>query len=328
VPDVAKEPRYREIADDIRSEVAAPMIGGQSVIGVINIESRKLGAFKPSDKELLMTLAAHAAWVWENSMLYQMAQQRNQQLMESYEKLRETQHELVKKERLAALGEMAAIVAHEIRNPMTAIRGFAQRIKKRLQNTEMVKKYLDIIISETDRLGEVIQSVLDFGKKPVIQKQSAQIDSIIDEALMILDGQIRDKSLTIRKNIVPALPEVMLDKGQIKQVIINLLQNAVDVTPYGQMMAVEAAENKAELLIQVTDSGNGIAPEIDDKIFDPFFTTKLHGTGLGLAMAQRIVEEHGGAIDVVNLPEKGAAFTVRLPVKVDPASGNGPRATA
>ena len=95
VPDVSKEPRYEVLTEGIQSEVAAPMAGGESVIGVINVESRKLGAFKPSDKELLMTLAAHAARVWENAMLYQMAQQRNQQLLESYEKLREAQQELI-----------------------------------------------------------------------------------------------------------------------------------------------------------------------------------------------------------------------------------------
>jgi len=328
VPDVRKEPRYRELVKDIRSEIAAPMLGGESVIGVINIESNKPGAFKPSDKELLMTLAAHAARVWENSMLYQMAQQRNQQLLESYKKLSETQHELIRKERLAALGEMAAIVAHEIRNPMTAIRGFAQRIGKRLGDVATVRKYLEIIISETDRLGEVLESVLEFGKKPVIHKHSLRIDSIVGDALLLLDDRIKSKALTVRKNIAPGLPQVMLDEDQMKQVIINLLQNALDVTPRGKAMGIEAVKDDTQLLIRVTDSGTGVAPEINEKIFDPFFTTKLHGTGLGLAMAQKIVEEHNGIIDVANLPNKGAAFTVRLPLLDGHEPGGGRRAKA
>lgn len=314
VPDVSKEPRYEVLTEGIQSEVAAPMAGGESIIGVINVESRKLGAFKPSDKELLMTLAAHAARVWENAMLYQMAQQRNQQLLESYEKLREAQQELIRKERLAALGEMAATVAHEIRNPMTAIRGFAQRIGRRLHDPATADKYLNIIISEVDRLDEVIRSVLDFGKRPVMRKQAARIDGIIREALLILDDKIKRKSLKVKKRIDERLPLVMLDEDQMKQVIINLLQNAVDVTPRGELMVIEAASRNTGLMIRVSDTGSGITPEITEKIFEPFFTTKAKGTGLGLAMVQRIVEEHNGTINVDNLPGKGAAFTVHLPL--------------
>jgi len=313
-PDVSKEPRYKVLVEGMQSEVAAPMIGGESIIGVINVESRKVGAFKPSDKELLMTLAAHAARVWENAMLYQMAQQRNQELLESYEKLRKAQRELIRKERLAALGEMAAIVAHEIRNPMTAIRGFAQRIGRRLHDPAAAGKYLDIIISEVDRLDEVIRSVLYFGKKPAMRKQSARIDSIIREALLILDDNIKRKSLKVQRSIDEGLPAVMLDEDQMKQVIINLLHNAVDATPRGGLMAIEATRQDSGLLIRVTDSGTGVAPEISEKVFEPFFTTKPRGTGLGLTMVQRIVEEHNGTIGFTNLPGKGAAFIVHLPL--------------
>ena len=315
VPDVSKEPRYRMLIEGIQSEMAAPMIGGQSIIGVINVESRKLGAFDPSDKELLMTLASHAAKVWENAMLYQMAQQRNTQLLESYEQLREAQSMLIKQERLAALGEMSAIVAHEIRNPMTAIRGFAQRTGRRLSGDATAKKYSEIIISEVDRLDKVIKSVLDFAKKSVLQKQPSRIETIIDDALVLLDDQVRRRSITVHRRIAGRLPEAVLDPHQMKQVAINLLQNAVDVTPEGQAIIVEAVLDGRDLRLSIIDKGRGIDPELVEKIFEPFFSTKLHGTGLGLAMAQRIVEEHGGTIDVANVPGGGAAFTVRLPLQ-------------
>jgi len=318
VPDVTSEPRYQQQVEGIQSQMAAPMTGGQSVIGVINIESRKLGAFKPSDMELLMTLAAHAARVWENAMLYRMAQERNQQLIDSYEKLRQTQEQLIKKERLAALGEMAATVAHEIRNPMTAIRGFAQRIARRLPENTTEKDYLGIIISEVDRLDEVIQSVLDFGKKPVIHKQPTAIADVIGDALMILDAQIKRSALLVETKIASRMPSLMLDEDQAKQVIINLVQNAVDATPQGRSIAIDAAPDTDHVMIRVTDSGTGIEAAMREKIFDPFFTTKVHGTGLGLAMVKRIVEEHGGTIGVENITGKGAAFTVRLPL---PAAG-------
>ena len=317
VPNVNKEPRYLELIEDIQSEVAAPMTGGQSTIGVINVESRRLGAFTPSDKELLMTLASHAARVWENAMLYQMAQQRNQQLLDSYEKLREAQRRLIKQERLAALGEMSAIVAHEIRNPMTAIRGFAQRIGRRTDGNEVGRRYSEIIISEVDRLDKVIKSVLDFGKKSALQRQPVNIENIIDDALLLLDEQMRRKSITVEKQFAPFLPPAALDQNQIMQVVINLLQNAVDVTPAGKAIMVKATHENHELKVSVIDGGGGVNPELIEKIFEPFFTTKLHGTGLGLAMAQRIVEEHGGTIDVGNAPSGGAIFTVRLPINAD-----------
>jgi len=316
VPDVTRERRYIELIDGIQSEVAAPMIGGQSIIGVINVESRKLAAFTPSDKELLMTLASHAARVWENAMLYQMAQQRNQQLLESYEKLREAQHRLIKQERLAALGEMSAIVAHEIRNPMTAIRGFAQRIGRRLDHDGTFRRYSDIIISEVDRLDKVIRSVLDFGKKSVLQKQPVRIDTIVNDALLLLDEQLRRKSIAVEKRIAPDLPQALLDQNQIMQVIINLLQNAIDVTPEGRSIIVRSACDQGDLKVSISDGGTGVDPELIERIFEPFFTTKLHGTGLGLAMAQRIVEEHCGTIDVANIPAGGAMFTVRLPLQL------------
>jgi len=315
VPDVSRERRYIELIDGIQSEVAAPMIGGQSIIGVINVESRKLAAFTPSDKELLMTLASHAARVWENAMLYQMAQQRNQQLLESYEKLREAQQRLIKQERLAALGEMSAIVAHEIRNPMTAIRGFAQRIGRRLNSDDTCRRYSDIIISEVDRLDKVIRSVLDFGKKSLLQKQPVRIDTIINDALLLLDEQLRRKAIVVEKRIAPDLPLATLDQNQIMQVIINLLQNAIDVTPEGKSITVKNSLEQGDLKVSVIDGGTGVDPELIELIFEPFFTTKLHGTGLGLAMAQRIVEEHKGAIDVTNMPAGGAMFTVKLPLQ-------------
>jgi len=314
VPDVAAEPRYQQIVPGVQSEVAAPMTGGQSIIGVINIESRKLGAFKPSDLELLMTLAAHAAKVWENAMLYQMAQERNRQLIESYEKLRQAQEQLIKKERLAALGEMAATVAHEIRNPMTAIRGFAQRIGRRLPPYSTEREYLDVIISEVDRLDEVIQSVLDFGKKPVIRKQLTAIEGVINDALVILDAPIKRASLIVDRNISSGLPKLMLDEDQAKQVIINLVQNAVDATPPGGAISIDAVADGSHVLVRFTDSGSGVDDAMRDKIFDPFFTTKVHGTGLGLAMVKRIVEEHGGSISVENATGRGASFVMRLPL--------------
>ena len=315
VPDVTRERRYIELIDGIQSEVAAPMIGGQSIIGVINVESRKLDAFTPSDRELLMTLASHAARVWENAMLYQMAQQRNQQLLESYEKLREAQRRLIKQERLAALGEMSAIVAHEIRNPMTAIRGFAQRMGRRLNHDDTCRRYSEIIISEVDRLDKVIRSVLDFGKKSVLQKQPVRIDTIVNDALLLLDEQLRKKSIVVEKRTAPDPPPASLDQNQIMQVIINLLQNAIDVTPEGKSITVRSSYEQGDLRVSVIDGGTGVDPELIERIFEPFFTTKLHGTGLGLAMAQRIVEEHRGSIDVTNMPAGGAMFTVRLPLQ-------------
>ena len=314
VPDVAKEPRYCMLIEGMQSELAAPMVGGQSIIGAINIESRKLAAFTPSDEELLITLASHAARVWENAMLYQMAQQRNKQLLESYEKLRETQSRLIKQERLAALGEMAAIVAHEIRHPMTAVRGFAQRIGRRMRGDEIAKKYSEIIISEVDRLDKVIKSVLDFGKRSALQLQPSAIENIINDALLLFDDQMRPRSITAEKQIAGDLPRAMVDPSQIKQVIMNLLQNALDVSPDCSKITVEAGLAGRDVRISVIDSGRGIDPDMIEKIFEPFFTTKLHGTGLGLAMVQRIIEEHNGTIDVANVPDRGAAFTVRIPL--------------
>ena len=314
VADVSKEPRYLGLIEGTQSEVAAPMVGGQSIIGVINIESRRLDAFAPSDRELLVTLAGHAARVWENAMLYQMAQKHNQQLLDSYEQLREAQRQLIKKERLAALGEMAAIVAHEIRNPMTAIRGFAQRIGRRTTDDPMSSNYTSIIISEIDRLDKVITSVLDFGKKAQLQKKSTRIENIIDDALLLMDEQVQQRALVVEKYVATDLPDALVDQQQIKQVIINLLQNAIEVTPKGDMILINAVLDNNDLVMSVIDSGTGINRDISEKIFDPFFTTKTHGTGLGLAMVQRIVEDHGGAVDVANIPGKGAAFVVRLPL--------------
>lgn len=218
---------------------------------------------------------------------------------------------LRKSDKLKIVGELAAGVAHEIRNPLTSIRGFVQLLKLK----QLKEDYLDIMLSELDRIEFIISEFLVLAKPQVVNFQPRKIQPIIEHTIKLIETQAIIQNVQIHKAIDENIPEVQCEENQIKQVIVNILKNAVESMPNGGNITIEASrENNNYALIKIADEGCGIPQNRLKKIGEPFYTTKEKGTGLGLMVSYRIIESHGGSIRVESEEGKGTIFIIKLPL--------------
>ncbi len=242
-------------------------------------------------------------------------------LDESHRKLREqtevlfqTEEQLRRADRLSALGELSAGMAHEIRNPLGSIKGAAQILQDDYRPGDPKYEFLQILLKEADRLNGIVQEFLSFARPKPPELQETDINAVIESVLTLTGQPLRKAGVTLRKQLDPSIGLRNLDAGLLQQALLNLVLNAVQAMPQGGTLTVTSALRGPSLEVVVADTGIGIPPENRKKLFSPFFTTKEDGTGLGLAITYRIIENHRGTIEVVSEPGKGARFTVRVPV--------------
>jgi signal transduction histidine kinase len=214
------------------------------------------------------------------------------------------------KEKLAVVGQMAASIAHEIRNPLSALKGFTQLQQERDGSTE---SYYPIMLNEIDRINLIVSDLLIIGKPNSSAKQAASIGEILKYVISIIEPQAVRQSVGIHVSIQDHVPLIHCDENQIKQVFINLVKNAVESMPDGGTVTIEVQYSHNEFVVGVTDEGEGIPQDKIAMLGEPFFTTKPNGTGLGLMVTKKIIEEHGGTLHIRNNPDKGAAIQVVLP---------------
>ncbi len=225
--------------------------------------------------------------------------------------MKELQERLQSAERMAALGEVAAKVAHEIRNPMVSVGGFAKRLEKKLDGS--MKEYASIISVEVDRLEQILKEILGFVREARISRQTTLLDELLSAIINLIEPEAFEKGNTVRRSLDPV--EAYIDPNRMKEALYNVIANANQSTDRGLISVNVFAEN-GEAVIEVSDTGCGIRKEDLRRIFDPFFTTKPTGTGLGLAISKRIVEEHGGRILVKSdWPDGGTGFKIYLPIR-------------
>jgi signal transduction histidine kinase len=317
IEDAQSDPRVRDPEDfrrrGIGSLLAAPLNAGAEAIGVMRLYLPKREGFTDDEMALVESLAGQAAIAIENSRLFHDLQRAHVRLRENYEARRSTQVELVKKEKLAALGEMAALVAHEIRNPLTAVRGFAQRIVRRAENDEGTRNSAEIIVDEVDRLNKVIRDVLDFARRlePILEEYP--VNQLVQDLLTLEEEVLSERDITVEVDCAPNLPPLRMDRTQMRQVLLNLIGNARAAMPNGGTLTLRTRREKGGQVLEVADDGTGMPKAVQEKLFTPFFTTKTHGTGLGLTVAQRIVQSHGGRITWKSAEGKGTTFTIHMP---------------
>lgn len=292
---------------------SVPLVASGKVVGVIIVDNYfNKRPITEEDIRFLTMFANQAGLAIENSLLYS-------DVNEAHLELKETHERLLQSEKLAALGEMAANVAHEIRNPLTSLGGFARRLYKTLERATE-KKYAGIMVKEVERLEKLLTDVLILSKKNAGAFKSHNINKIIDSTLMQLNEEFNAKQIEVVKELTEYLPDIYCDSQQLKQVFINLVTNAIQAMQEGGTLTVATYlitedDLSGYLGISVTDTGGGISEKSLSNIFNPFFTTKDSGTGLGLSITHRIVSHHHGEIEVINRPGEGATFIVKLPVK-------------
>ena len=215
--------------------------------------------------------------------------------------------------RMSALGHLSAGLAHEIRNPLAAIEGAADILESRSSNPGGQSEFVGIIQKETRRLDKLVTDFLDFARPRPPEFRPTSVSDLIDSVFSLVSQTVARKSVSLRKAIASETPTVACDPEQIKQVLLNLVLNAVQGMPNGGEVRVEAAAMKGRAIIKVRDTGPGIPARNVDSIFDPFFTTKPTGTGLGLAVAYQIIHQHGGELLLLDNSSSGATFAFTLP---------------
>jgi two-component system, NtrC family, sensor histidine kinase HydH len=229
--------------------------------------------------------------------------------------VQELKKEVERNRRLASMGRLAAGVAHEIRNPLSSIKGFAIYFKERYKEVPEDQKTAEIMVQEVERLNRVIGQLLEFARPMKLNRKKASLHEVITYSLKMIQSQAQDKGVAITTNLSPEIKEAPLDPDRISQVLLNLYLNAIEAMDQGGTLHIDSSldEESGAATIVVSDTGAGIKQEDIEHVFDPYFTTKQSGTGLGLAIVHRIIEAHKGEVRVESEPGKGTRVTVVLP---------------
>lgn len=235
-------------------------------------------------------------------------------LTEVYGELQRSFDELRRADRLSALGELAAGLAHEIRNPLGSIEGALQIMRREGVQSETKEEFGTLAQKEIDRLKGLVLDFLEFARPQQPHQEATDINELFKAVQRLSSESAKMASVSIRVKTADDLPFVSLDPEQMKQVLLNLVLNAVQAMPQGGEILLSALKRDDVIVVEVKDQGVGVDPSHLERIFDPFFTTRAKGTGLGLSIAYRIVSQHGGHISAVRNPDRGMTFTITLPV--------------
>jgi signal transduction histidine kinase len=292
------------------------------VIGTLVVQDdRPAREFTQRDIRTLELLAPQLAIFIRNARLYQ-------ELETRMEAQRLAEERLVRSARLAAVGEMAAAVAHELNNPLTTVTGFAELLLDSFAVDSPEYEDMNLVLKEAQRSRAVVRRLLDFSRQSDLLRVDTDLNEIITTVLQMVHHLATNENVTVRMELWGDIPQIRADRNQLHQVILNLVHNAIQAMPGGGELFVqsliEARQDQTWVGIRVKDTGVGIPEENIDKIFEPFFTTKPsgEGTGLGLSVSYSIISEHGGYIDVVSVEGVGAMFTIWLPTQRDEREGS------
>jgi two-component system NtrC family sensor kinase len=230
--------------------------------------------------------------------------------------LRRTQEQLLQSEKLAAMGRLTSQIAHELNNPLYGIMNTLELLKTEVAPNSKRRKVLEMALSETIRLSDLLRKMLSFSRPDQEEKQNVDLNTVLDEILLLHEKQLQENDIKIKISLAETLPPIMASKNQLRQVFLNLLANARDAMPDGGDLIVKTDSDKSNVIIEIGDTGIGIKEEHLKRVFDSFFTTKdsVKGVGLGLSVCYGFIKDHGGDIQVRSEVGKGTTFTITLPV--------------
>ncbi|TAK09909.1 GAF domain-containing sensor histidine kinase [bacterium] len=302
-----EEKNLAEAMGQLEAEVTLPLMSKEKLIGILNLghkEGREM--YSHEDLEVLSALTNQAAIAIENARLY--------------ENLKQSQSIIRRADRLSSLGMLTAGLAHEIRNPLVAIRTFTQLLPERYQEAEFRNSFQAVALKEVDRICSLINDLLNFARPSTPNVSAEDINEIVESIVRILETEAKEKEVQIYRRLATGLPKIFIDKEQIKQVSMNLILNALQSIEGRGVVEVSTrlfAKNHFEQYIQIgiRDSGVGIPERDVENIFTPFFTTKKDGSGLGLSISHQMVQEHGGYIVVESQVGRGTTFFINLPIR-------------
>lgn len=298
IPDTDNDKRFvpRSTGRLIRSLLCVPLVSRGQVLGVVNLSSPLKGAFSEKDQRIMKIVGDQAALAIENSMLIR---------------------DRMRTERMSAIGNMAATIVHDIKNPMAKIKGFAEIMVEPDTSQADREECAGIIVSEIDRFVAMTEELMEFsrGGETRLSLQPVQLKEFIQGILPFLRRDFADRNIELITSL-DYNPSVQIDIQKFQRVVFNLTGNARDAMPEGGKITIRSWREGGLLVLSISDTGKGIPKEIQEKLFIPFVTHgKAKGTGLGLAIVKKIVEDHGGSVEARNEEGAGAEFIVRLPAE-------------
>jgi signal transduction histidine kinase len=317
IQDVSQEKKFTDKIDKLtgfrtKSVICVPLLLRNRPIGALQVINKKSGEpFNRSDLEILFAIAQHVSIAMENASLYR-------RLEESFavttQELRITQEKLIRTERLASMSNLVQGVAHEIRNPITTIGGFARRIKKELKDNRKLEKYVDIIMDETARLEYIVKRVQDLSETQSYSPSPTSIEPLVEAVLNSAMPRANQLGVRIVKEMAPDLPQGRLDSSQLTVALANVVENALEAMPQGGTLNLKVLREDRSLVITIMDTGCGIPKDQLTAVYDPFVTSKSKGAGLGLTLVNQVVSNHHGDIRITSQVQKGTVVTIRLPL--------------
>ena len=306
------------VTEGVLSVLAVPLITHGQVTGVLTLFSQtSTHAFDQSTLQLAQVFADQSAVFLENARLVgelrHSAAELERRVEERTRQLKEKQAQIIQAEKMAAVGRLAASMAHEINNPLQAITLHLQLMADEMQSPETARQ-LNIVQQEFNRIAGIVERLLDFQRPQAGEMQPINILATLETILTLADKQLERTGIDLVRLLPVESPLEAAVENQMKQVFLNLVLNAAEVMPEGGTLTIAARREDDEIIIEFADSGPGLDEETAARIFEPFFTTKSDGSGLGLAISHEIVANHDGTLTAASRPGGGAVFTVTLPV--------------
>lgn len=322
ISDTTSDPRWYTFSDEpdpSRSAIAVPLLANDRVLGVLTLDHTDPDHFQPQHMGLMRAIAHQASAAIEKARLHKevthLAEVLAERVEERTRELRETQAQLIQAEKLAALGELAAGIAHEINNPLHILQLYVEQMNMQVTADTPFGEYLDPMHNALDNIARLAGQLRDFSRPASGEWKPVKINDTLAGVLRLVNKEMMHCQIEIVQRMTSDLPMVSGDVRQLEQVFLNIILNARDAMPGGGRLTIETYAGEGVIHIRFADTGTGIEDENLTRIFEPYFTTKEdRGTGLGLAICQRIVTQHGGRISVSSRLGEGAIFIIHLPI--------------
>jgi signal transduction histidine kinase len=331
VSDTSLDPRWFSFSDEPNlsgSVLAVPLMADGQVLGVLTLEHPRTARFQERHLILITAITHQASAAVEKARLYNelsaMAEILEERVEERTRELKETQAQLLHAEKLAALGELAAGVAHEINNPLHVLQAYVDYMASRVPEDDPVQEMLEPMRTSLESIAHLTAQLRDFSRPAMGERKPLYINNVLGRVLKLASKELMHSKVEVRETLASDLPPIVGDTRQLEQVFLNLMLNARDAMPGGGKLSVKTYSDPKDVYVCFVDTGVGIPTDQLTRIFEPYFTTKEdRGTGLGLAICQRVLSQHGGRISAESELGKGAVFTIQLPVALDAPDPSG-----